>query len=107
VRVGAGGFHADIRRHLGNLENDLLDDLACIENRVKALSAKIEAIANEDEAMCWLLTNPLIGALGVMACVAAAWPGLGPAEHSTFGPQTLLGVSKRGNGYLHRLIISV
>ncbi len=49
MRVGAGGFHADIRRHLGNLENDLtqtmrdlvndlLDDLAYNENRVKALS---------------------------------------------------------------------
>ena len=56
MRVGDGGFHADIRRHLGNLENDLtqnmrgilnelLDDLAYIENRVKTLSAKIEAIA--------------------------------------------------------------
>ena len=42
MRVGAGGFHADIRRHLSNVENDLtpamrvlleelLDDLAYIE----------------------------------------------------------------------------
>ncbi|MGO4908184.1 hypothetical protein ACEN2J_07605 [Pseudorhodobacter sp. W20_MBD10_FR17] len=45
MRVGACGFHADIRQHLGNqdndltqnmrgLLNDLLDDLAYIENRV-------------------------------------------------------------------------
>ena len=130
MRVGAGGFHADIRRHLGNLENDLtqnmrgllnelLDDLAYIENRVKTLSAKIEAIANEDETIRRLLTIPGIGALGATALVAAAgnghqfrkardmaaWLGLVPAEHSTGGKQTLLGISKRGNGYVRRLII--
>ncbi len=130
MRVGAGGFHADIRRHLGNLENDLtqtmrdllndlLDDLAYIEKRVKALSARIEAIANEDETISRLLTIPGIGALTATALVAAAgdgrqfrkardmaaWLGLVPAEHSTGGKQTLLGISKRGNGYVRRLII--
>jgi transposase len=75
MRIGAGGFHADIRRHLANPENDLtqnmrallndlLDDLAYIEGRVKALSVRIEAIANEDETIRRLLTIPGIGALG-------------------------------------------
>ncbi|MFA9232167.1 MAG: IS110 family transposase [Microgenomates group bacterium] len=130
TRVGAGGFHADIRRHVGNLENDLaetmrdllndlLDDIAYIENRVKALSARIEAIANEDETISRLLTIPGIGALTATALVAAAgdgrqfskardmatWLGLVPAEHSTGGKQTLFGISKRGNGYVRRLII--
>ena len=126
MRVGAGGFHADIRRHLGNLENDLtqtmrnlLNDLAYIENRVNALSARIEVIANENETIRRLLTIPGIGALGATALVAAAgdgrqfrkardmaaWLGLVPAEHSTGGKQTLLGISKRGNGYVRRLII--
>ncbi len=130
MRTGSGGFHADIRRHLGNCENDLtqtmrallndlLDDLACIENRVKTLSARIEAIANEDETIRRLLTIPGIGALTATALVAAAgdgrqfhkardmaaWLGLVPAEHSTGGKQTLLGISKRGNGYVRRLII--
>ena len=51
MRVGAGGFHADIRRHLGNLENvltqnmrgllnELLADLTYIENRIKTLSKR-------------------------------------------------------------------
>ena len=86
MRVGAGGFHADIRRHLGNLGNDLtqtmrnllndlLDDLAYSENRVKTLSARIEAIANEDETIRRLLTIPGIGALGATALVAAAGNG--------------------------------
>ena len=75
MRVGAGGFHADIRRHLGHLDNDLtqtmrnllndlLDDLAYIENRVKTLSFRIEAIAKEDETISRLRTIPGIGALG-------------------------------------------
>jgi len=130
MRVGAGGFQADIRRHLGNRENDLtlnmrallnelLEDLAYIENRVKTLSAKIAAIANEDETIRRLLTIPGIGAPGATALGAAAgdghqvrkgrdraaWLGLVPAEHSTGGKQTLLGISKRANGYVRRLII--
>ncbi|MDB5657630.1 MAG: family transposase [Cypionkella sp.] len=130
MRIGAGAFHADIRRHLGNLNNDLtqnmrvlltdlLDDLAYIENRVKALTSTIEAIAKEDETISRLLTIPGIGALSATALVAAAgdglqfrkardmaaWLGLVPAEHSTGGKQTLLGISKRGNRYVRRLII--
>lgn len=130
MRIGAGGFHADIRRHLANLDNDLtqnmramlkdlLDDLSYIEARIKALSSKIEAIAKEDETISRLLTIPGIGALGATALVAAAgdgrqfrkardmaaWLGLVPAEHSTGGKQTLLGISKRGNRYVRRLII--
>ncbi len=69
MRIGAGGFHADIRQHLGNLGNDLtqtmqellndpLDDLAHIENRVKALTAKVDVIANEEGAIRRLLTIP-------------------------------------------------
>jgi transposase len=34
-----------------------------------------------------------------------AWLGLVPAEHSTGGKQTLLGLSKCCNGYVRRLII--
>lgn len=49
MRVGGGGFHADIRRHLANADNDLtpamrvlleelLDDPAYIEGRIKAVN---------------------------------------------------------------------
>jgi transposase len=130
MRVRTCGFHADIRRHLGNLENDLtqtmrdllnglLGDLAYIANRIRALSARIEAIAKADETISRLLTIPGIGALTATPLVAAAgdgrqfskardmaaWMGLVRAEHSTGGKQTLLGVSKRGNGYMRRLFI--
>ena len=57
IRVGAGGFHAHIRRHLAGQDNDLtqsmrgllsdlLEDLAYVESRVKDLCSKIEAIAH-------------------------------------------------------------
>jgi len=130
MRTGAGGFHADIRRHLDNEENDLstamrglltelLDDLAYLEGRIGNLTGQIEAIAHSDETVRRLLTIPGIGPLGATALVAAAgdgrqfrkvrdmaaWLGLVPAERSSGGKQTLLGISKRGNGYVRRLII--
>lgn len=129
-QCGLGGFHADIRRHLANADNDLtpamrglleelLDDLAYIEGRTKAVNGKVEAYASQHDAVSRLVTIPGIGALGATAIVAAAgdsrqfrkarnlaaWLGLVPAEHSTGGKQTLLGISKRGNRYVRRLII--
>ena len=111
MRVGTGGFHTDIRRHLGNLDNDLtqttrnllnglLDDLAYIESRVKALSARIEAIAHEDETICRPLTISGIGALGATALVA--WLA---TARSSARRETWRGSSKRGNAYRRRLII--
>jgi transposase len=35
----------------------------------------------------------------------AAWLGLVPGEYSTGGKQKLLGISKRGNGYLRKLLV--
>jgi transposase len=97
MRVGAGGVHADIRRHIGNLEddltqtmrdllNDLLDDLACIENRVKALSARIDAIANEDETISRLLTLPGVGALTATALVRRRATTANSAKPETWQP---------------------
>ncbi|MCF8486123.1 MAG: transposase [Rhodobacteraceae bacterium] len=77
--------------------------------------------ASEHETVSRLVTIPGIGALGATALIAAegdgrqfkkardlaAWLGLAPAEHSTGGKQTLLGISKRGNRYVRRLIIHV
>lgn len=130
MRIGAGGFHADIRAHLANQENDLtasmralledlLGDLAYIEGRIKSVTAQVEACAREDDTVSRLMTIPGIGALGATALLAAAgdgrqfrrardmaaWLGLVPAEHSTGGKQTLRGISKRGNKYVRRLII--
>ncbi|MEO1909761.1 MAG: IS110 family transposase [Paracoccus sp. (in: a-proteobacteria)] len=130
MRVGSGGFHVDIRRHLTNAQNDLtpamrglledlLDDISYIEGRIKAVNDKLESYASQHEAVSRLVTIPDIGALGATAIVAAAgdgrqfrkardlaaWLGLVPTEHSTGGKQTLLGISKRDNRYVRRPII--
>lgn len=130
MRTGSGGFHADVCRILADAENDLtdairmligelLEDLAYLEARIARLSNRIEAVARNDERVRRLLTIPGVGPLGATALLAAAgdgrqfrkardmaaWLGLVPAEHSTGGKQTLLGISKRGNGYVRRLIV--
>jgi transposase len=65
------------------------------------------------------MTIPGIGPIAATALVAAAgngrqfrcardmaaWLGLVPKEHSTGGKTTLLGISKRGNRYLRRLLV--
>lgn len=85
----------------------------------KGTTGKVEGYASQHDAVSRLVTIPGIGALGATAIVAAAgdgrqfrnardlaaWLGLVPAEHSTGGKQTLLGISKRGNRYVRRLII--
>ncbi len=62
---------------------------------------------------------PGIGPLGASALLAAigdgrqfrkardlaAWLGLVPRQYSTGGKPTLMGISKRGNGYVRRLLI--
>ena len=108
MRVGGGGFHADIRRHLANADNDLtptmrglleelLDDLAYIEGHIKAVNCKVQAYASQHDAVSRLVTIPGIGALGAAAIVAVAEDGrqcrkarelaawLVPAEHSNGG----------------------
>lgn len=130
MRQGAGVFKADLQQVLaddGNdltptmrrLLSDLADDLTHLESRIKAVSREIDALAARDDVARRLMTIPGIGALGATGLVAAvgagqqftkardlaAWLGLVPRQHSTGGKQTLLGISKRGNPYLRRLII--
>jgi transposase len=66
-----------------------------------------------------LETIPGIGPLTATALIAAvseathfqhgrqfaAWVGLVPRQHSTGGKARLLGISKRGNGYLRTLLV--
>lgn len=130
IRIGAGVFKLDLPKVVNDQENDLtptmrrllLDlfgDLQKLEARVAEVSKEIEALAARDDVARRLLTIPGIGPLGATALIAAigdgkqfkkardlaAWIGLTPREHSTGGKQTLLGISKRGNTYIRRLLI--
>ena len=90
-----------------------------LERRVCNCTARIEAAAEEDETCRKLAAVPGIGPLTATALVAAvadgsmfqrardlsAWLGLVPQQRSTGGKTRLLGISKRGNSYLRRLLV--
>ena len=86
---------------------------------IAAITDEIERISNGD-ALCRRLRQiPGFGPLVSSATVAAigngsafrrgrdfaAWVGVVPRQHSTGGKQKLLGINKRGNVYLRRMLI--
>lgn len=90
-----------------------------LESDIKTVTEEIERIANQ-HALCRRLQQiPGFGPLVSTATVAAigngaafrrgrdfaAWVGVVPRQYSTGGKQKLLGISKRGNTYLRRMLI--
>jgi transposase len=130
IRQGAGVFKLDMPRALADETNDLspamrrllsglFDDLLAIEKRIAEITREIEALVDRDDVARRLLTIPGVGPLGASALLAAvgqgqqfkkardmaAWLGLVPKQYSTGGRSTLMGISKRGNAYVRRLLI--
>jgi transposase len=130
IRQGAGLFKLDLPRVLATesndlsptmrrLVNELFEDLMRLEKRIAEVTHEIEALAAKDEKARRLMTIPGIGPLGATALLAAAgdsrqfkkarnmaaWLGLVPQQYSTGGKPQMLGISKRGNRYLRRLLI--
>lgn len=98
---------------------DLRDEWAGIDQRVKVYDDELAALTREDAQARRLATIPGIGVINATALLAAvgdgsafakgrdlaAWLGLTPRQHSTGGKTKLLGISKRGNGYLRKQLI--
>jgi len=98
---------------------DLYNEMVHLDDRIKTLENKLEAICAQNEDCQRLLSIPGVGLLSATAMVAAigdinafkngrelaAWLGLVPRQHSTGGKPTLLGISKRGDTYLRTLLI--
>jgi transposase len=96
-----------------------LDHLAHLDLQIRELEQAILREHRESEACQRLAAIPCIGPITATALVAtvgnasdfkngrqlAAWLGLVPRQHSTGGKPTLLGISKRGDGYLRRLLV--
>jgi transposase len=90
-----------------------------LDRRIEAFDTEFAEEARADQAARLLLTIPGIGPLNATALVAAigqaetfgrgrdlaAWLGLVPRQMSTGGKPKLLGISKRGNGYLRKMLI--
>ncbi|MEM5300079.1 IS110 family transposase [Burkholderia sp. JPY481] len=102
-----------------SLLEQLWQEYRAIEARLLLLRRQIESIASADDAATRLTSVPGIGQLTATAITAfagtgtqfksgrhlAAWLGLVPREFSTGGKQRLLGITKRGNSYLRKLLV--
>ncbi len=89
------------------------------EQAIAELNARIKRVAGEDDLCRRLQTIPGVGPLLATALVSAvgnatafkhsrdlsAWVGLVPRQHSTGGQTKLLGLTRRGNAYLRRLLV--
>ncbi|WP_321857470.1 IS110 family RNA-guided transposase [Paraburkholderia tropica] len=130
IGVGPAYFVRDMPSILSDGNNglttamrDLLQELwqeyRSIEARLLQMRRQIEAIAAADDVATRLTSIPGIAHLTATAITAfsgsgtqfksgrnfAAWLGLVPREFSTGGKQNLLGITKRGNPYLRKLLI--
>jgi transposase len=101
------------------LLEDMLTQWCELDRRIRAFDDEFAAQARADAAARLLMTIPGIGALNATALVAAigraetfkrgrdlaAWLGLVPKQVTTGGKPKLLGISKRGNAYLRKMLI--
>ena len=90
-----------------------------LDRRIAAFDAEFVRWVKENEEARRLITIPGIGATMASALVAAvgraesfarsrdlaAWLGLVPRQFTTGGKPKLLGISKRGNKYLRKLLV--
>jgi transposase len=130
IRPGTGAFKLDIARIITDETNDLTpairallkelwEELKSVDIRHAVVSRQLEVLAAKDDTARRLMTIPGIGPIGATALIAAvgdarqfrkardlaAWLGLVPRQNSTGGKTTLLGISRRGNPYIRRLLI--
>lgn len=108
-----------ITTRAATLLEDLRDEWSALDRRIKVYDDELAALAREDAQARRLATIPGIGVINATALLAAvgdgsafakgrdlaAWLGLTPRQHSTGGKTKLLGISKRGNGYLRKQLI--
>jgi transposase len=97
----------------------LYEEFLALEKRLAYYNEKLTAIGQAHPACQRLQTIPGIGPVSATALIAAigdvtqfkngrqlaAWLGLVPREHSTGGKPRLLGISKRGDRYLRKLLV--
>jgi transposase len=90
-----------------------------LDSQIEEADAVVVRTSGQSEACQRLEAIPGIGPLTATAIISAigngaefkkgrgfaAWLGLVPAQYSTGGKQKLLGISKRGNCYLRKLLV--
>jgi transposase len=97
----------------------LVEEFIALEEQIAYYQQKLESLAKTHPECQRLMTIPGIGPITATALIAAvghvgvfkngrqfaAWLGLVPKQHSTGGQARLLGISKRGDSYLRKLLI--
>src|SRR6185436_19304565 len=97
----------------------LVEEFVALEERLTYSQGQLDTLAVTHPECQRLMTVPGIGPVTATALVAAvgdvgvfkngrqfaAWLGLVPKQHSTGGQTRLLGISKRGDSYLRKLLI--
>jgi transposase len=97
----------------------LAAELPALDQRIQETNTRIQRVFENHEACQRLAQLEGVGPLTATALVAAvgeattfkngrefaAWLGLVPRQHSTGGKPLLLGISKRGDRYLRKLLI--
>jgi len=97
----------------------LHEEWLALEQRLTSYTEQLEAIGQAHPACQRLLTIPGVGPLTATALVVAVsdathfkngrqfavWLGLVPRQHSTGGKPRLLGISKRGDVYIRKLLV--
>jgi transposase len=110
---------ADLTPQMRNLIDLLWREWKMVEEQIEVLSFELERISATDAGCTRIRKIPGIGPIAATAIVAAigngaafrkgrafaAWLGLVPRQHSTGGKAKLLGISKRGNVYLRKVLI--
>lgn len=98
---------------------DLQDELAILDKKIEAVETQLKQLAKVDDTCERLMKVPGVGLLTATAIVAhmgdakqfkngrqfAACLGLTPKEYSSGGKRKLLGISKRGDNYIRKLLI--
>jgi transposase len=97
----------------------LVEEFIALEEQLAYYQDKLDTLAKTHPECQRLMTIAGIGPLGATALIAAvsdasafhngrqfaAWLGLVPRQHTTGGKAYLLGISKRGDSYLRKLLI--
>jgi transposase len=130
IPTGVSKFHQAVVEKLASAKDTLtalgqemfeklVEEFVALEEQIAYYQQKLESLAKTHPECQRLMTIPGIGPITATALIAAvghvgvfkngrqfaAWLGLVPKQHSTGGQTRLLGISKRGDSYLRKLLI--
>lgn len=130
IRKGAGWVRRELPRVLESAENELpwsaremfaelYEELILLDERLQKQYRRLQGVFEADPMCRKLSAVEGVGVLTATAFIAtigdpkayrngrqvAAWLGLTPREHSSGGKQRQLGITKRGDCYLRKLLV--